>query len=87
MTTSELRAMFVPGQQWRTTVREADESHPPQEQVQSVEHHAANVLVLSAADGAKHHVALPRGSEIVEERDGYLRFCTGRYEFTLERME
>lgn len=36
MTKSELRAMFVPGQQWRTTVREADESHPPQEQVQSV---------------------------------------------------
>lgn len=86
MTKNELRAMFVPGQQWRTTVREADGTHPARELVQTVDHHEANVVVLSAANGAKHHVALPRGSEIVEERDGYLRFCTGRYEFTLERM-
>ncbi|WP_169128109.1 hypothetical protein [Aromatoleum evansii] len=55
--------------------------------MQTVDHHEANVVVLTAMEGAKDHVALPRGSEILDERDGNLRFRTGRFEFTLERLE
>lgn len=87
MTSNELRAMFVPGQAWRTTVAEVDGVRPASESVQTVDHHEGNVVVLMAAEGAKHHVALPRGSEILEERDGYLRFRTGRFEFMLERLD
>lgn len=70
MTLKEIKAMFQPGQQWK-----ADNTYQPQANgLRTVRRVHSTQMTWDWPDGRVGYMRFPKASQVIESRDGYIRF-------------